>query len=260
MSDESQIGVAESAGPGPAVPTRPKPVAPVWHTILFIVIPIGLSFFQYRSASETKLAQVPSLLPTYVFTVIYELVLLGYVYFLGLRRRNVTISEIVGGRWERWGQFWLDVGIALLFWLVVDVVLAILSLELGFSGIKAAQSLIPRTPLEMVVWVLLSCCAGFCEEIVFRGYLQRQFVAWTGNAVVAVALQAMVFGAAHLYQGTKAVFVISVYGALFGSLAVMRKSLRPGIMQHAGQDTLSGIAGHFVTKLPQFQHLQMLKF
>jgi len=260
MSDESQIGIAESAGPGPAVATRQQPVAPAWHTILFILILLGLSFYQYHSAAEARLAQASSLLPTYIFTVIYELVLLGYVYFLGMRRRNVTISEIVAGKWDRWGQFWLDVGIALLFWLVVDVVLAILSLELGFSGIKAAQSLLPRTGIEMVVWVALSCCAGFCEEVVFRGYLQRQFVSWTGNVIAAVTLQAIVFGAAHLYQGVKAVFVISIYGALFGSLAAIRKSLRPGIMQHAGQDSVSGILGHFVTKLPQFQHLQMLRF
>jgi len=29
---------------------------------------------------------------------------------------------------------------------------------------------------------------------------------------------------------------ITIYGALFGILAVMRKSLRPGMIQHAMQD------------------------
>jgi membrane protease YdiL (CAAX protease family) len=67
----------------------------------------------------------------------------------------------------------------------------------------------------------------------------------------------LVFGAAHLYQGGKAVIVISVYGAMFGILAAMRKSLRPGIMQHTAQDAMSGIAGMFLTK---YKYLQIIKF
>jgi membrane protease YdiL (CAAX protease family) len=90
--------------------------------------------------------------------------------------------------------------------------------------------------------VLLAVCAGFCEEIIFRGYLQRQFTAWTGNVWAGVVLQAIVFGAGHIYQGYKGVIVISVYGAMFGVLAALRKSLRPGIMQHCAQDSFSGIA------------------
>jgi hypothetical protein len=41
---------------------------------------------------------------------------------------------------------------------------------------------------------------------------------------------------------------ITVYGALFGALAVMRKSLRPGMMQHAAQDTLTGIVVSLLSK------------
>jgi hypothetical protein len=43
--------------------------------------------------------------------------------------------------------------------------------------------------------------AGICEEIVYRGYLQRQLSAFTGSLPIAVCLQAAIFGAAHLYQG-----------------------------------------------------------
>ena len=35
---------------------------------------------------------------------------------------------------------------------------------------------------------------------------------------------------------------ITVYGALFGMLAVYRDSLRPGMIQHAMQDSFSGLA------------------
>jgi hypothetical protein len=71
---------------------------------------------------------------------------------------------------------------------------------------------------EIFLWLLVSLSAGFCEELVFRGYLQRQFHAATGNVVVAVALQAIVFGLVHTYQGWKPVLVITVLGATARSL------------------------------------------
>ncbi len=193
----------------------------------------------------------------YISTIAYEFFLLGYVWFFGLRRYKVTIREIIGGKWLRFRDFWRDVGIALLFWIVVVGVLVVMSHELQFSGMEAAKFLLPETATEAIVFVLLSCVAGFCEEVIFRGYLQRQFTAWTGNVIAGVVLQSAVFGAAHLYQGLKGVVVITVYGAMFGILASMRKSLRPGIMQHCAQDSMSGIAGVFLKK---YHYLQIIKF
>jgi uncharacterized protein len=119
---------------------------------------------------------------------------------------------------------------------------------LRFNGAEAAKFLLPRTRVEAVLWVPLAATAGFCEELVFRGYLQRQFLALTGNTAAAVILQGIVFGAGHLYQGLKGVIVISVYGVLFGILAVMRKSLRPGMIQHGAQDGISGITAYVLAK------------
>jgi len=95
---------------------------------------------------------------------------------------------------------------------------------------------------------MLSVTAGFCEEVAFRGYLQRQFLALTGMAPLAVVGQAIVFGSVHLYQGVKGAITITVYGALFGVLAIVRNSLRPGIIQHAAQDTFAGVVGSLLAK------------
>ncbi len=50
------------------------------------------------------------------------------------------------------------------------------------------------------MWVILAVAAGICEEFMFRGYLQKQFLAITGSDAAAVVLQAF-FGVAHSYQG-----------------------------------------------------------
>lgn len=36
-------------------------------------------------------------------------------------------------------------------------------------------------------------------------------------------------------------FVLSIYGMLFGVLAMLRGSTRPGMITHAMQDTISGL-------------------
>lgn len=240
---------AENVSPSsPLANPRATPVAPAWHTIVFVIVLIGLAYVQTLPAVRGRAAQAPSRIPTYILTICYELVMLGYVWFFGLRRRKVPVRELIGGKWARWGDFWRDVGVAFLFWMAVLIVLSVLSKALHFNGDSAAKFLLPETIRELALFVPLAVIAGFCEELIFRGYLLRQFLALTGNTAAAVALQAVVFGAGHMYQGAKGVLVISIYGAMFGILAVMRKSLRPGMLQHGGQDSFSGIAGYFLMK------------
>jgi uncharacterized protein len=189
-------------------------------------------------------------MPLYVITVVFELILLAYVWLLGLRPAGKRLRDIIGGKWKDWGDFWLDVGIAGVFWMAVVGMLIAMRFLLGRNNaaLEATKALLPRTYAEMIVWVVLSVTAGFCEELIFRGYLQRQFFAFTGKIELAVVFQAIVFGAAHLYQGWKGAATIAVYGALFGILAAWRRSLRPGMIQHAAQDTFSGLLGSFALR------------
>jgi CAAX protease family protein len=107
--------------------------------------------------------------------------------------------------------------------------------------LKMLGPLAPHTYLEAGLFVLLSIFAGLFEEIIFRGYLQRQFVALAKNAFAGILISGMIFGLAHGYQGPRMMLVIGVYGTFFGMLAHFRKSLRPGMMAHAFQDSLAGI-------------------
>jgi membrane protease YdiL (CAAX protease family) len=89
----------------------------------------------------------------------------------------------------------------------------------------------------------VSISAGISEEIVFRGYLQRQLTALTGRTWLALLLQVTVFGIAHGYQGVQNCVAIALYGALFTLLALWRKSLRPGMIAHACTDIAGGLLG-----------------
>jgi uncharacterized protein len=234
--------------PAEAAPQRSKPVAAWWHTVALIVIILLFSAYQGQPRLLARATQLRSRIPIYAATLAYELFLFCFVWLAGLMPRKVTIREIIGGRWNRFADFMIDLAVAFLFTVVVWVTLEICSLLLRFRGVQAAAPLLPQSWLEAAAFVVLAVTAGFCEEFIFRGYLQRQFLAWTGTAWIAVALQALVFGGAHIYQGWRGVVTITIYGALFGILAALRKSLRPGMIQHAGQDAFSGLAFFILTK------------
>jgi hypothetical protein len=105
------------------------------------------------------------------------------------------------------------------------------------------SALAPGSILEAGLWILLCIMAAFTEEIVFRGYLQRQFTAWGRGAVaVGVVFSALLFGCAHGYQGVRNMVLLSIFGAFFSILTIVRRNIRAGIFAHAWQDIVAGLA------------------
>jgi membrane protease YdiL (CAAX protease family) len=233
-------------------PTAHKPVAPYWHTAVVIAIMVGVSILSAKTMQARLLSpETGGPFAQYVHTIVW-LWLLAALCYLGMRGRKVGLREVIGGRWQSFDDFLIDLAIAGAFWLASALCLAGIkllfehgqhtTLENLPEAAKNIAPLIPHTPREIVFWILLSVSAGLCEEFVFRGYLQRQFTALTRNAVAGILLSAIIFGLGHLYQGAQQMLIIGLYGGMFGTLAFFRRSLRPGMMAHAWQDTLSGLA------------------
>src|SRR6266851_877068 len=107
-------------------------------------------------------------------------------------------------------------------------------------------SMLPHGGIELTLWIALSVTAGICEETIFRGYLQRQFMALTQSAPAGILLSAAAFGAAHAYQGFRMVILIGLYGGMFGILAYWRGSVRPGMIAHAWNDSWNGMLASLV--------------
>ncbi len=230
-----------------------SPHAPVawWlHTVVLIAVLFGVSFLGARA--QRLHAHRGGQSVYYLLTIAWEWLMVGYIA-LGIRRRGLRLRDLIGGRWKSGVDVARDFGIALGFWVVAITVLSVIGRLLGLGGAGALGDvkqkfgpLIPRNGRELLLFMFVSMTAGFCEEVIFRGYLQRQFAALTRNEGVAIALQAIIFGLGHGYQGGARMVVITVYGAMFGLLALWRKSLRPGMISHAWQDSVSGAAMYFI--------------
>jgi len=212
-------------------------IAPAWHTIVFIAIFVGLSvvggFFQHAVKQHPQ-AAAPSGNPVsrYFSVLVFEWLLVLYVR-MGVNKRGVRLRDLVGGRWATPKAVMKDIALGAGLWAVW---MGLMNAHVLGSGTNAAQGLLPQGILESLAWIPLALSAGFCEELAFRGYLQKQFQAITGSAVWAIVIQAIVFGVGHLYEGVGPVARITLFGVLFGLLALWGKSLRPGMIAHAWSD------------------------
>ena len=246
---EFSVTVTEPTAPEP-VAEKPALIAPLWHTLLLTALILANSFLGSSKIGAVHGTSARMLL--YGGTIITQFVLILLVWF-GIRLRGIRMRDLIGGRWNRVEDFLLDVGIAVAFFAISILLLAVLRVAVGAldlhnlekqkqETLRMLGALAPHTYLEAGFFLLLSVCAGLFEEIIFRGYLQRQFKALGQNAIIGIVASAAIFGLAHAYQGKRMMFVIGVYGMFFGILAHFRKSLRPGMMAHAFQDSIAGIA------------------
>lgn len=222
-----------------AVP--PRAVAPAWHTAIVLLALLGLSI---AGARTRNLPGIPAYgrVGGYVLVMIVEWAITGFIWH-GLSRRGIRTSELIGGSWARPLAALRDAAIAVGFVLVAAVVLNGLGYLLKAAPSQGLRHLFPEGPAEVIVYLLLVLTAGFCEELIFRGYLQRQFTVLTRTAIGGIVLQGIAFGASHGYQGRKFMLLITVFGIMFGLLAHWRRSLRPGMIAHVLQDGVGGLLG-----------------
>lgn len=253
----------------PAEP-RQLPIAPVWHTVVLIVVIIAVSALGFMRHTGPHGAVVVNRLHTYGTTAILELVLIGWVA-LGVKLRGVRPRSLFGKVSIDLKAIVVDFGIAIVFWVLSMMALATVAMmwisveswithkpipiQTDKSGkptmanpaddraAKAVVQLAPENAKEVACWLVLCALVGVAEELVFRGYLQTQFTAWAkGAAVAGVVFSAMTFGAAHGYEGARAMFMLTVFGAFFSLLALFRRNLRAGIFAHSWHDAVAGLA------------------
>jgi CAAX protease family protein len=234
---------APSSPASPIITRRYQPVASVRHFMVMLLIQLALLAWgfrlQHQPGGDSVLPQNRNVAPFYISVILLEWALV-FAVWRGVKLRGLKIWDLVGDRWQSWKDVAGDVAICIPFVLVWEGTAWAIHRMLGPDSAKSIGTLLPRTALEIGLWIAISISAGVCEEIVFRGYFQKQFTAYTNSVVAAVVLQGIVFGAGHSYQGVKQVVVISVLGMLYGWLAAWRRNLRINMMSHAWSDIWSG--------------------
>ena len=210
----------------------------------------------------------------YALSAGLELLIVAWVW-LGLRLRRTPFRSLLGNLPRGLNAITLEAGIAALFWFSSMTVLFVLALTWQLAATQVYQhqvakqsqsqsgapstgkpespekkqaetirellDLAPANGIEIAAWGALCLIVGFSEEFVFRGYLQSQGIALFHRIPLGVLLSAIVFGFAHGYQGLRGMCLIGAFGAMFSIIALMRRSLFPGMLAHAWHDFLMGL-------------------
>ncbi len=200
------------------------------------------------ASTSGQLADHSAAIHSYWISIAANLAITLYCWW-GVRIFDGNLAQLTGGRWTSLRSVGIDLAITIPFclvWLGTANAVAWLLLLLGPTQAKSTSGLLPQSTSEIILWILVSVVAGFCEEIQSRGYLQQQLHAFTGSLTAAVLLQAAIFGLIHSYQGWRNVIVIAVLGLLYGALAAWRRNLRANMLSHAALDVWAGWLGRLV--------------
>lgn len=113
----------------------------------------------------------------------------------------------------------------------------------------SAERILPRSNREHAWFIGLALTAGFCEELLFRGFL-----VWLATRFVpllpAHAIVAVLFGVGHVYQGRKGMIRTGLVGAFFSGVMLVSGSIVPAMVMHALIDLLAGDLGRRVFAAP----------
>ncbi len=217
----------------------PKPLrllAPLWHTQVLVGLMLLVAITGTVSGPAIQPAATTASLVWSVCVplIVVNLGLAVYVCRVGLR--SSVLAELLSeGRYDKrrlLGDLATAAGLALLLILAEGGFQRLL----GVPESAASHALLPNTGFEKFSWLFGAGLIGFSEELVYRGYLQRQLAALSGHVPLGVVAQALLFGIAHGEQGAWAVARFAAYALGLGWVAVTRRSLWPTILCHAAID------------------------
>ena len=158
---------------------------------------------------------------------------LGALLFQRIER--LSIRKTLRLRWPGWRPTALNVALAFGLWMTGVILNVMTTMVLGYTA-PAPPTLFPRNGLDALLLVFSTMVvAPLCEEVMFRGYVQRAYERrnpWTGILVGGI-----IFSLYHLrFQGAFALMPVAL---ALGFVAWRSDSLLPGILLHAAYNSIA---------------------
>ena|ERR1051325_338342 len=189
----------------------------------------------------------------------------------GYRRTAIgqwVIAGIALVLWIRAGRPWdalglvppRDAGVVSVALVAIMVALAVhqaLAIRRASAEKRAAlrprlafvEFLLPHTRDEYHWFTFLSCTAGVCEELLYRGYLTWVLRAYIGLPAAIVAV-VVLFAAGHAYQGLRGALKAGGAAVAMSLIVVATGWLIPAMVVHALIDASAGLLGYKVLSEP----------
>jgi CAAX protease family protein len=107
---------------------------------------------------------------------------------------------------------------------------------------QLALKLFPQDDIERLAFFSLVATVAICEELIYRGFVQRVVESSVGGSAVAgIVGSAVFFSLAHLYQGRKGLASTFVIGVMFSGIRAWTGTLLPPMLAHFVADITVGL-------------------
>lgn len=104
------------------------------------------------------------------------------------------------------------------------------------------EMILPHNEREYRWFMILSCTAGICEELLYRGFLTWLIAVYAGIAA-AIVLVSVCFGFAHAYQGRTGIIRTGAVAFIMSLIVLVSGWLIPAMVIHALIDIAGGVLG-----------------
>ncbi len=215
-----------------------------WNKIPIVIraILIGLSISTIGVLSWSVIAMVVPM--PWSFIVMIGLLWIYWKYFSGKwwPKSTKEFRKVNFRRTKLSAKTWSLALLAAILIVVIEqsgLVVTFRIIEFPAAQFIAEYSFLENIPLwaAWLVVIMISVVAGICEEVGFRGYMQKPLEKRYGP-LAAISIVSVVFVIVHLHQAWSGPVLLQIFfiSALFGSIAYYSGSLIPGIVAHIIMD------------------------
>lgn len=165
-----------------------------------------------------------------------------YIVTLFLKQENSSLKEI-GYLLSKSGTvklvvLYVLVGIGLLF--AIESLIA--NATLDNENWQKATAFIPKTTGQRVFFVVAVFTAGFCEELIYRGYLITKIEKLGLSKWLAMVPAGVSFVCIHGMYGISNFWFYFIPALVFGAIFILSKRLLPGILLHFAYNLMAMFA------------------
>ena len=220
-----------------------------WGRFVLQIVTVALAFF-FASAPPVMLLGTTSIaVALSAFTSLAGALLVAWLW---LRSDRAVAEAFDLSRPASWSG---TLGMALAATVAIVAVMLAGSIVAGAAGFQAPDTqdvmgMVRQSPLHLLVWIAVVAwgSAAFGEELLWRGFLMDRLArlpGLRGRAVAVVAIQAVLFGLPHLYQGWSGVVVTGIIGLILGWMRLRTGgNLWALVIAHGLVDTIMLTAGY----------------
>jgi CAAX protease family protein len=204
--------------------------ARIWVVLLLVPLPFAAVAQMRLTGNPETLPRMPVYASTSIFLWLLALASLLVGRFSQTSVADAGLNGVPPVTFALQSVSIVAFGIASLF----------VSRWLGITESPVVRRLIPTTGPERLAFAGVSMTAGFCEELVFRGYLLHWLTTAWGPALAVIASCA-VFGWMHAYQNGRGALRAAFLGLILCVPPLTTGSIAAGIAAHAGIDLIAGL-------------------